>query len=277
MTTINYNRIQGRLLALAQDYFALGFPRYSPQREKIIDALRKLTAVGRIRSVLFPANPFRREEVRPLEPKVKNKEISLEELQKRGVIPSYDLIKPSGDDNGGDDSHDVYLHASLYVLPAPPSFAKNAVSHPEEYKNIRPYITESNLCTLPSGAPGYFVKVNAIGFGGAMVVNPQWADEKVVHFHLEQKCTDNQNEEYETDNVYHFDGFKIYQPIWIEKDGKEVEYTLVLSATISIFGGLTAFGLATMSDASQEEAYGLGSASEILMVLKRLGLAPPID
>lgn len=255
-------------------YFSSVFPRYQPQQDRIVFGLASLLKQENMQRVLFPAQTMERAEA-ALKARIKKKEIDSAELGERGVVPFYALVKPAADNRGGDDLYDVYLLASLYVLPASAAVSKEATLKPEEYPRIKPHVNESFSCRFSAGGHGYFLAVGALNFGGAMAVKVDDSDGRVGHFHLAKQCTDGRGAVHSTENVLHLDGLKIYTPILIEENGGMVEKTLVLSASIVVMGGAPAWGLHQLSRIKKDFfsgsalTYGLGGLGEIWMVTSK--------
>lgn len=253
--------IREKLFHRAQNKFSLAFPKYQAQRGEILGALQQLLNGENIKAALLPPKPLQKKDIGPLAPRIKEKEVSLAELKEYGVIPSYDFV----------GAKDIYIHSSLYALPAAYPFSREASFHPEEYREMRPSIVESRRCNLPTGEPAYLAKMRVLKFGGSMVVHTPPVQDGVGHFHLAPKCIDSEGNIYETDNVRFLDGIKIYHPVAIERDGKRTETTIVLSATITVWDGLTGKVMKKFGSAEDHaRTYGLGGLSEILAVLKRL-------
>lgn len=253
----------------AKDNFELGFGRYQLQREAILSTFTSLLSRENLQSVLFPKKPLRTEALGSLEDRIKNKKIPLEGLIGFGVIPTHALVKPADDDRGGNDEFDVYLFASLYVLPASPPLAKQATLKPERYKELKPHVQESFVCNPSPGHAGYYVKFGGWGITGGMAVRTEDPLENIGHFHLAPMCRDRAGQTHETDNVYHMDGMKIYLPVRIQEEGGWVEKTVVLSASIVVLGGAIAWTVRQLGSPEKSSlAYGLGGLSEITMVLR---------
>lgn len=249
--------LQQELLQQTQTNFSLAFPQQQSQRGKILQAFQKLLALENMRAALFPKRRMRREEIASLIPQAKNTEIPLERLKEWGVIPSF--------------TKNLYLHASLYVLPGPLPFARVASSQSHEYALFRPHVQKSLSCRLPNGDPAYYVELGAFGFVSAMAVGVKQKDEAVHHYHLADKCLDNHQTALQTTDVAVMDGMKIYLPIQIEEEGRLVDKTFVLSTTITIWAGLKGWGIEKLGgQADNEVTYGSSSFSEILAVLRRL-------
>lgn len=257
------------LTQVATDNFSLGFDRYQPQRQAVLSAFTSLLSRENLQSVLFPRKPLRSEELGPLEDRVKNKKTPLEELNDFGVIPLHALVKPAGDDRGGNDEFDVYLFASLYVLPASPPLAKRATLKPEKYKDLKPHVLESFVCHPSPGLPGYYVKFGGWGITGAMAIRTEDPSENFGHFHLAPSCKNSAGQTHQTENVFHVDGMKIYLPVRVQEEEGWADKTVVLSASIVVMGGVVGWTIRKFGSPEKSAlAYGLGGLSEMAMVLR---------
>lgn len=274
MGILNIQSLRVGLYQTADQYFSLGFPRYQPQKDRILYALALLLTEENVHHALFPKRPLLKGELPSVKDRIKSKEVDLVELRERGVFPSFTLVKPASDNRGGGDPYNVYLHASLYVLPAGWAFARQATYQPERYQELKPHVNASLLCAPSAGTRGYYLEVGALNFGGAMAVKTEDPNETIGHFHLVKECRDAQGVTHQTENIFHLDGMKIFLPFEVVENGTRVAKTLVLSAAITVLGGATAWSLDQLSrhqkSFPQDNAftYGLGGLSEIWMVIE---------
>lgn len=243
------------VLKQVEDYFERGFAPHQSRQPKLLWSIRQWMSLENMRRALFPQRPLHRKDIAPLSLKIKADELNQTELNQFGVIPSY--------------SASTHLYVSLYVLPAPPDFARSASAHPEEYARTRPYIQASLLCRLRNGDPAYYAVIGAYGVTGSMVVALR-SQGPVGYYHLAPSCWNGGREPLRTRSVRSMDGMKIYWPIQIREGDKVYDRTFVLSATVSVWEGWKGWVKNRSSDEHHATVYGEGAASEILSVLKGL-------
>lgn len=243
---------KGALIRQMEDSFELGFGAHAARREGILWQINRLLSLENIRHALFPPRPLRRADISTQAPRIKADEVEREELLRWGIIPGYDAS--------------THLYISLYVLPAPVSFARRASSRPEEYARTRPYMRESRLCTLPHGESAYYVVVGAFGMTGSMVVRVK-NEGPVGAYHLEKECQDKHRRTLRTRDVRSLDGMKIYRPVQIREGDRVYDRTFVLSATVSAWEGFKGWLKNRASNEHHATVYGEGGASEILAVI----------
>ncbi|MBI4224325.1 MAG: hypothetical protein HY609_05280 [Deltaproteobacteria bacterium] len=203
----------------------------------------------------MPERTLTKADVAALAPKIKEDEVNREELTRYGVISAYDK--------------GTHLYASLYMLPAPPAEARRGPTHAEEYARTRPYIQSSIHCRLPGGDPAYYAVVGAYGVTGSLVVDAR-EEGPVGYYHLVPECFNGGAQPLRTESVRSMDGMKIYWPIQIREGDRVYDRTFVVSTTVSVWKGIKGWLKGWRSDEDHATVYGLGGASEILSVLKRL-------
>lgn len=245
--------------------FPKGFPQYTAAQEAFRSSFQKLLTDDHLRMVLFPKAPLfdaNKTAVKEFARKIKRDSISEEELIDSGVVTVYAPILPE---------EDVYLLASLYVLPASVSDSMAVSGHPEEYKETRPHIEDSRLCRLPPEKPvtfAYYSAMSAFGFASSMVMGVT-REENGFQFHLQPSCTTAQNEELKTENVARFDGMQVYYPVTVEQDGVKKERTLAISGSVGLWVGASAWAMKHFVPAkTKRTGYACGPATEILAVIK---------
>ena len=252
--------LEKKLKREASQYVDKAYSRHAPQKRSLLTAVRQFVSAENLITAIFPDRPLCAEDIPILQPKIKEADVPLDQMRQFGVLTSYDKVK---------DADDVYLYSGLYVLSAPEEEARSAVNHQENYKYLRPHVNESKLCHLPSGEQAYYTELGAIGFNVGIIL---FSDELEhgSHFHLQPTCTDAEGHVFNTDSIVeHMDGFKIYTPITVEKNGVQEERTLAFGTNITIWGGLPGAAMSLVSDSRKRKSYSMAGASEILVVLKQ--------
>ena len=258
-----FSELRHELEKKTVEYVHLAFPRYAPQSHAIFSALWRFLSLNNLQTTVYPKRPLGPADVATLLPRTKSADFSLEALQEYGILSSYNKIKDSGDDTGGDDPHDVHMYAGLYVLSAPAEMARPVVNHQEDYKKYRPHVEDSRLCRLPSNEEAYYTELAAIGATlGTVLYSEELSDGS--HFHLQPSCSTG-GETYVTDPIIEqMDGFKIYIPIIV--DGQEK--TLAFGGNVSVWGGVRGALMEGVPSKMKKETYSMAGASEVLIVLK---------
>ncbi|OGQ05319.1 MAG: hypothetical protein A2W61_06515 [Deltaproteobacteria bacterium RIFCSPLOWO2_01_44_7] len=263
-----FEEIRKNVLKRLGEELPKAFPRYAPQQSNFTTADSRLLSDDNLRAAIFPRTPLTVADIPTISPKIKQSKITEQELKAFGVVGSYTKIR----DKEEVDLYDVYLHASLFVLPTTLPTLRDALDHPETFKDTRPNVNDSGRCFLPTQEAACYLKVGAFRAGGTMVLANEYGEASLI-FHRHPFCTDSAGNVFVSENVPFMDGLKLYQPILFEKEnGDQEERTLSLANGVTIWEGLAGWVMSSSFLAPHERqrttfASG-GGLNEILAVLK---------